>query len=73
MDNEFTVLDVFSGAGGLSEGFFREGFEFISHIDKDKNALMTLETRSIIIHLARMERKTPILDISEVIYQGKIF
>ena len=53
MQNEFTVLDVFSGAGGLSEGFFREGFEFISHIDKDKNALMTLETRSIYHALSR--------------------
>ena len=53
MHNEFTVLDVFSGAGGLSEGFFREGFEFISHIDKDKNALLTLETRSIYHTLSR--------------------
>ena len=53
MQNEFTVLDVFSGAGGLSEGFFREGFEFISHIDKDKNALLTLETRSIYHTLSR--------------------
>jgi DNA (cytosine-5)-methyltransferase 1 len=46
-DDEFTVLDVFSGAGGLSEGFFRAGFKFVSHIDKDQSALMTLETRSI--------------------------
>jgi len=53
LQNEFTVLDVFSGAGGLSEGFFREGFEFISHIDKDKNALLTLETRSIYHTLSR--------------------
>jgi DNA (cytosine-5)-methyltransferase 1 len=53
LQNEFTVLDVFSGAGGLSEGFFREGFEFISHIDKDKNALLTLETRSIYHALSR--------------------
>jgi DNA (cytosine-5)-methyltransferase 1 len=46
-DNEFTVLDLFAGAGGLSEGFFRTGYNFLSHIDKDKNALMTLETRAI--------------------------
>ena len=46
-NNEFAVLDLFSGAGGLTEGFLREGFKFISHIDKDKNALKTLETRSL--------------------------
>lgn len=46
-DSEYTVLDIFSGAGGLSEGFFKSGFKFISHIDKDKNALMTIETRSL--------------------------
>lgn len=51
LENEFTVLDVFSGAGGLTEGFFREGFQFISHIDKDENALKTLETRSLFHHL----------------------
>jgi len=45
--NEFSVLDLFSGAGGLTEGFFRKGFQFISHIDKDKDALKTLETRSL--------------------------
>jgi DNA (cytosine-5)-methyltransferase 1 len=46
-NNEFAILDLFSGAGGLTEGFSREGFQFIAHIDKDKNALNTLETRSI--------------------------
>lgn len=47
MENEFTVLDMFSGAGGLTEGFFRTGYKFIAHIDMDKYAAMTLETRSI--------------------------
>ncbi len=51
MDNEFTVLDLFSGAGGLTEGFLREGFHFISHIDKDRDALKTLETRTIFHYL----------------------
>ena len=47
MENEFTVLDMFAGAGGLSEGFFRTGYKFISHIEMDKYASMTLETRSV--------------------------
>ena len=38
---------MFSGAGGLSEGFFQQGFKFVSHIEKDKYARNSLETRAI--------------------------
>jgi DNA (cytosine-5)-methyltransferase 1 len=46
-ENEITVLDMFAGAGGLSEGFFRNGFNFIAHIEKDAYASKTLETRAL--------------------------
>jgi len=39
------VLDLFSGAGGLSEGFFRIGAKFVGHIEADKHACKTLRTR----------------------------
>ena len=39
------VLDLFSGAGGLSEGFWKSDFNFISHIEADKYACDTLKTR----------------------------
>lgn len=39
-------LDLFSGAGGLTEGFIRQGFKPIAHIEMDKNASLTLETRN---------------------------
>jgi len=37
------VLDLFCGAGGLSEGFKRAGFEIVLGIDSDKDALETFK------------------------------
>lgn len=45
------VLDLFSGAGGLSEGFHNEGFKIVSQIEKDRWACETLTTRSIFHYL----------------------
>lgn len=47
MKSKYTVLDMFSGAGGLSEGFFQQGFKFVSHIEKNVHARNSLETRAI--------------------------
>lgn len=47
------VLDLFAGAGGLSEGFVRVGCEMIGHIEMDKNACNTLITRMIYHTLIR--------------------
>ena len=40
------VLDLFSGAGGLSEGFFRTGATFVGHVEMNKYASETLRTRT---------------------------
>lgn len=38
-------LDLFAGAGGLSEGFVRAGFEPIAHVEMDVAACYSLKTR----------------------------
>lgn len=60
--SNFTVLDLFSGAGGLTEGFFRNGFQFVSHIEMNPNAVKTLETRSLYHSLLEKNRKDVYFD-----------
>jgi DNA (cytosine-5)-methyltransferase 1 len=40
-----TFIDLFSGAGGLSEGFIRENFHPIAHVEMNKYACQTMRTR----------------------------
>jgi len=47
-------LDLFSGAGGLSEGFINSGFTPIAHVEIDKHACKTIETR-LIYHKLKKE------------------
>jgi DNA (cytosine-5)-methyltransferase 1 len=56
MDN-LNFIDLFSGAGGLSEGFIKAGFKPIAHVEIDKKACDTLETR-LIYHKLNSENKT---------------
>ena len=42
---KFTFIDLFAGCGGLSEGFYRQGFEALAHVEFDKAACETLRER----------------------------
>ncbi|WP_207941543.1 DNA (cytosine-5)-methyltransferase 1 [Enterococcus sp. DIV2402] len=45
------ILDLFSGAGGLTEGFRSDNFEIICHVEMDKDACLSLKTREAFYYL----------------------
>ncbi|EBB5834103.1 DNA cytosine methyltransferase [Listeria monocytogenes] len=45
------VIDLFAGAGGLSEGFRKAGFNILSHVEMDQSASLTLKTREAFYYL----------------------
>ncbi|EKD28849.1 MAG: hypothetical protein ACD_79C00184G0004 [uncultured bacterium] len=57
--NNYTYIDLFAGAGGLSEGFIRNGFLPVAHIESDKAACYTLLTRAA-YHYLKKENKVHI-------------
>lgn len=44
-NKKYTFIDLFAGCGGLSEGFYREGFKALAHVEIDHWACETLRTR----------------------------
>lgn len=66
--NQYNVIDLFCGAGGLSYGFEKAGFNILLGIDNDKKALEVFEknhkgAKSICGDISKIESK----DIKEVI------
>lgn len=50
-NTRITYLDLFAGAGGLSEGFASTGYQPIAHVEMDADACNTLKTRECYYYL----------------------
>lgn len=58
---KYTFIDLFSGAGGLSEGFIEAGIIPIALVEMDNNACQTLKTR-LVYHLLKELNKSAIYE-----------
>lgn len=62
------AIDLFAGAGGLSEGFVQAGFNVIGHVEMDRHAADTLRTRMLYYELKKLHK----LDVYQDYIKGKI-
>lgn len=54
--SKLTYIDLFAGAGGLSEGFSRVGCAPIAHVEMGKDACKTLQTRACYYYLKEQNK-----------------
>lgn len=54
--SKLNYIDIFAGAGGLSEGFLKNDFNAIAHIEKNEDACFTLKTRLCYYYLKNHNR-----------------
>lgn len=59
LTNKLHFIDLFAGAGGLSEGFIQAGYIPLAHIEMNKCACNTLKTRSA-FHWLKSQNKLSI-------------
>lgn len=62
MVDKLKFIDLFAGAGGLSEGFTRAGFNPIAHVEMNKDACDTIKTRTAYHWLKRNKKAKIYID-----------
>lgn len=62
MAKKLTFVDLFSGCGGLTEGFLKAGFEGLCHVDFDLHACNTLANRLKHYNVEEEEIKRTVLN-----------
>lgn len=67
-EGKYNFIDLFAGAGGLSEGFIQAGFNPIAHVEMNSFAAQTLVTRSAYYYLKQVKQ----LDIYYQYLRGEI-
>ena len=60
MIKKYTFIDLFAGCGGLSEGFYKQGFQGLTHVEYDHYACESLRTR--IKHYGYQENEISVLE-----------
>ena len=62
--SKYTFIDGFAGCGGLSEGFYKQGFKALAHVEIDHTACETLKTRMKYYGYNSVDRDVLELDIT---------
>lgn len=62
INKKITYIDLFAGAGGLSEGFTSLGYQPIAHVEMDKDACNTLKTRESFYYLKSVNKSDTYYD-----------
>ena len=60
MEEKHTFIDLFAGCGGLSEGFYKQGFKALTHLEIDHYACQTIRAR--MRHLGYSEEEISVLE-----------
>src|SRR5688500_11226656 len=56
MNSYLNCIDLFAGAGGLSEGCVREGYNSVRYVEMEEESYETLKTR-IALHYLKEKRQ----------------
>lgn len=55
-------IDLFAGCGGLTEGFYKQGYNALAHVEIDHYACETLRTRMKHYGYSEQEVKNAVLE-----------